>query len=104
MTCRSGCATKNHGSYAECLQASRVTIAATVTSSLQPMWSATKSDLAAYQSARRNGILPAGTSMQKVRDAEQASKLLGRPYNAESDPPANMIVNKTTARFVNTED
>jgi len=26
---------------------------------------------------------------------------LGRPYNADSDPPANMIVSKDTARFVN---
>jgi len=26
---------------------------------------------------------------------------LGRPYNADVDPPANMIVNKDVARFVN---
>lgn len=101
MACRSGCKSKDHGSYAECLQAAGVTVAATINSPLQPMYEATKTDLPAYQSARRNGIQPGGTSLEKVRAAEQASRLLGRPYNGEKDPPADMIVNKKTAKFVN---
>lgn len=99
--CRTGCKTKNHSSYAECLQAANPTINATATSGLSSMWSKTKSDLAAYETARRNGIQPEGTTVEKVRQAETASRHLGRPYDANTMPPASMIVNKNTARFVN---
>jgi hypothetical protein len=99
--CRSGCKTQNHRSYAACLQAANVTIAATVTSSANFLYDKTKKDLSAYQTARLNGIQPEGTTVEKVRAAEDASRLLGRAYNAEKDPPANMIVNKNTAKFVN---
>lgn len=101
--CRTGCKTKDHSSYAECLQAANPTINATVTSGLASMWSKTKSDLAAYETARRNGIQPEGTTVDKVRQAETASRRLGRPYDANTMPPASMIVNKNTARFVNAE-
>lgn len=104
MTCRSGCRTKDHRSYAQCLQAANVTVNATINSQLQGMWEKTKTDLSAYQTARANGIQPGGTSAEKVREAESASRMLGRPYNANTDPPANMIVNKNTARFVNASD
>ena len=67
------------------------------------VWSKTKADLAAYETARRNGIQPENTTVEKVREAEHASRMLGRPYNADTMPPANMIVNKNTARFVNAE-
>ena len=39
--------------------------------------------------------------MNKVREAESASRALGRPYNANVDPPAKMVVNKNTAKFLN---
>jgi len=101
VDCRSGCKTKDHDSYAECLLAANVTIAATVTSPANFLYDKTKKDLSAYQTARLNGIQPESTTVEKVREAEQASRHLGRAYNAEKDPPANMIVNKNTARFVN---
>lgn len=104
MNCRSGCKTKNHTSYAQCLQAARVTVTATINSPLQGVWDKTKTDLAAYEAARRNGIQPGGTSKEKVLQAERASRALGRPYNADVDPPANLIVNKNTARFVKAGD
>jgi hypothetical protein len=66
-----------------------------------PFTSDVKKELSAYRSARANGIQPEGTTMNKVKEAESASRALGRPYNADVDPPANMIVNKNTARFVN---
>lgn len=103
MNCRTGCRTKDHASYADCLRAANPTINATATSNLSSVWSKTKTDLAAYEAARRNGIQPGGTTKEKVLQAENASRALGRPYNANSDPPANMIVNKNTARFVNAE-
>lgn len=68
------------------------------------MWSKTKRDLAAYKTARANGIQPEGTTVEKVREAEAATRRLGRPYDANTMPPANMIVNKNTARFVNASD
>lgn len=102
--CRSGCIEQNHESYAECLQSANVRTAATINSNLALAWDTTKKELSAYRSARANGIQPAGTSMAKIRDAENASKMLGRPYNSETMPPANMIVSKNTAKFVNTED
>lgn len=102
--CRSGCQTKDHDSYAECLIAANVTINATTVSPLKSMYEKTKTDLSAYGTARRNGIQPEGTTVEKVRQAENASRSLGRPYNANVDPPASMIVNKNAARFVNATD
>jgi hypothetical protein len=102
--CRTGCATKDHDSYADCLIAANVTVNATAISPLKSMYERTKTDLTAYGSARRNGIQPEGTTVEKVRQAETASRALGRPYNANVDPPASMIVNKNAARFVNATD
>jgi len=68
------------------------------------MWSKTKRDLAAYRTARANGIQPEGTTIEKVREAETATRRLGRPYDANTMPPANLIVNKNAARFVNASD
>jgi hypothetical protein len=68
---------------------------------MQPAYETTKKELPAYLTARKNGIQPEGTSIEKVKRAEEATRLLGRPYNAEKDPPAKMIVNKKTARFTN---
>ena len=104
MNCRSGCKTQNHSSYSECLRAANVTVTAVINSPLQSMFEGTKKDLSAYETARRNGIQPEGTSLDKVRAAETASRRLGRPYDANTDPPASMIVNKNTARFVNASD
>jgi hypothetical protein len=101
MNCRTGCKTQNHSSWAECARAANVTIAATLTSPASFLFDKTKKDLSAYRTARLNGIQPEGTTVEKVRAAEQASRHLGRAYNAEKDPPASMIVNKNTAKFVN---
>lgn len=99
--CRSGCREQNHDSYAECLLAANVTVNSVINSPLQGVWEKTKGDLAAYRVARANGIQPESTTVAKVREAEAATKKLGRPYNAQTDPPAHMIVNKKTAKFVN---
>jgi hypothetical protein len=52
-------------------------------------------ELQAYRDARRQGIQPAGTTMEKIVAAEQASENLGRAYNAEKDPNAKHIDKKT---------
>lgn len=101
MSCRSGCRTKDHSTYAECLRSATPQVAGVINSPNQWMFEETKRDLSAYAQARREGIQPGGTSVAKVREAERASKLLGRPYDGSVDPPANMIVSKNTAKFVN---
>ena len=57
-------------------------------------------ELEAYRDARRQGIQPAGTTMDKIVAAEQASENLGRAYNAEKDPNAKSI-DKRTANAIN---
>lgn len=99
--CREGCRTKDHASYADCLQSANIAVQATINSPLQRMYDATKSDLTAYRSARRNGIQPEGTTQDKVDAAVEATRKLGRPYDAGTDPPTNLIVNKKSAEFVN---
>ena len=101
MTCRSGCASKDHGSYAECLRAASIKVDAVINSKNQWMFEETKKDMRAYEGAKANGISPGGTSMAKVKQAQDATKLLGRPYDASADPPADLIVNKKTAKFAN---
>ena len=98
MNCRSGCKTKDHETYAQCLSAANIRTAATMNN---PFSSDVKRELSAYRTARVNGIQPEGTTMNKVREAESASRALGRPYNANVDPPAKMVVNKNTAKFLN---
>ena len=101
MACRTNCATQDHGSFGACARAANIKINAVMVSPQRSMFDQTKMELSAYDAARRNGIQPEGTTINKVREAENASRALGRPYNADTDPPANMIVNKNTARFVN---
>jgi hypothetical protein len=57
-------------------------------------------ELARYKEARRQGIQPAGTTMDKIIAAEKASENLGRAYNAEKDPNAKSI-DKATANAIN---
>jgi len=100
--CREGCYEKNHNSYSECLQGAGILMSASINSPLAALHDVTRKELTAYQNARSNGIQPEGTSMEKIRAAESASKNLGRAYNADVDPPARMITNKTVGSFVKT--
>lgn len=54
-------------------------------------------ELDAYAAAVKQGIQPAGTTMDKIQQAVKASDTLGRPYNAEKMPPAKHINNKSAA-------
>lgn len=57
------------------------------------------SELAAYKSAREQGIQPAGTSMKKVQEAIEASEKLGRPYDA-GKMPKPVHINKKSAEVM----
>lgn len=100
MACRTGCYTKDHASWAECARSANVTVAATTNSANKAGFDQTKRDLAAYKQVRADGIQPEGTTMDKIVAAKSATTNLGRPYNANVDPPASMISNKKAANFV----
>ena len=101
MACRTNCATQDHGSFGACARAANIKVNAVMVSPQRSMFDQTKMELSAYDAARRNGIQPEGTTINKVKEAESASRALGRPYNADVDPPASMIATKNAARFVN---
>lgn len=99
MACRSGCKTQDHASWGECARAANLR-----TSQIAPHnqggYDLTKKELAAYRAARRDGIQPEGTTMDKISAARRATENMKRPYNADVDPPASMIVNKKAGDFV----
>lgn len=76
MACRTGCKTKDHASYAECLRAGRIQAA--------PVWTNSKaihSELAAYAAARKEGIQPASTRRHDIEHAVQRSNEVGYAYD-----------------------
>lgn len=88
-TCTSGCKTKDHRSYAECLQDKGVkTYLASPSKGLdgtaQKKWDA---ELDAYRSARRQGIQPASTRLESIRTAVDASDARGEAYDASGEVP-----------------
>lgn len=100
MACRSGCKTQDHRSYAECAKAANIRVTAIATSRNRDGYEQTKKELRAYREARSAGIQPEGTSMDKIESAKKATAAMGRPYNANTDPPASMITTKKAAKFV----
>ena len=57
-------------------------------------------EMDAYKEARRQGIQPGGTTMQKIEAAHKASVALGKPYNGNSMPSAEKIT-PTLAKTMN---
>jgi hypothetical protein len=83
MTCRSGCATQDHRSYAECLRDSVIRVAYTNSAN---GWDYTKqkkweSELGAYKQARQEGIQPTGTTRREIDRAKRLSDAAQRPYD-----------------------
>lgn len=83
MACRTGCLTKDHSSWGECMRASNIQMNAGDAMSGKPMtnkqWDG---ELQAYRDARAQGIQPAGTSMRKIREAVEISNKTGVAYQA----------------------
>jgi hypothetical protein len=77
MACRTGCKTKDHGSYAECCRDGTAQVA--------PMWTNSKtihSELASYADARKQGVQPVGTKPHQVEAAMRVSEAMGKPFDA----------------------
>ena len=100
MACRTGCKTKDHTSWAECARDAGIRTSIIATSSNRDGFEQTNRDLKAYREARSEGIQPEGTTMDKIVAAKAATANMGRPYNANIDPPASMIVNRKAGEFV----
>ena len=66
----------------------------TATSYTQKKWD---KELQAYRDARSQGIQPAGTTMQHINEARDASDKLGVAYNAEAMPAAPKITKQTAS-------
>lgn len=82
--CTSGCRTKDHASYAECLKdkgvgAVGVDISKGHEASRQKKWDR---ELDAYADARRQGVQPAGTKMRDVDAAMAISNETGKAFDA----------------------
>lgn len=99
MACRTGCKTKNHASWGECARAADLKVSA-IAPHNQEGYDRTKKELAAYRAARRDGIQPEGTTMDKIQAARRATENMKRPYDANVDPPASMVVNKKAGEFI----
>lgn len=84
MHCRTGCRTKDHQSYAECLRAGAPSVMYANSANNRDYTAQKKWDreLDAYRAARAEGLQPAGTSMKKVEDAKRISDLTGTAFRA----------------------
>ena len=79
--CRTGCSTKDHKTYAECLQDSNlhVNTGDAGRGTPQKKWDG---ELAAYKKARAQGIQPAGTTIKAVEDAMKKSDKAAKAFDA----------------------
>lgn len=87
--CTSGCRTKNHASYGECLRSKGV--AATGLESTHPSFATDRQkawdkELDRYEAAVKQGIQPASTQTKHIIAAEEVSQQLGVPFKADAPP------------------
>lgn len=84
MTCRSGCLTKDHASWGDCLRASNIQMNSGDANGnvVSSGWTNKKwnNELSLYRQARAQGIQPDGTSTAKVRAAIDISNKTGVAY------------------------
>lgn len=87
MACATGCPTQDHQTYGECMRSKGVKVAYCASAvghdyTKQKRWDA---DLAAYKSAREQGIQPAGTNREAVDRAHRLSDAAGVAWNAGAE-------------------
>jgi hypothetical protein len=85
LKCRSGCKTKDHYSWGECLQAAEVGVYHVAVSkgfdgTTQKKWDR---ELDAYKAARKEGIKPDGTKHKKIDEARRLSDAAGAAYGRD---------------------
>ena len=86
--CSSGCQTRDHRTYGECMRAKAVRPVALgsihgegFSLDRQKAWD---KELSEYRDACRQGIQPATTNLKDIRKALDASDAMGKPYRADA--------------------
>ena len=81
--CTSGCRTRDHESYGQCLRSKRAAVMGLESTgndyTTQKKWDR---DLDEYRKVRAEGIQPASTNRQSVEDAKILSDVAGQAYQA----------------------
>lgn len=90
MACRSGCPTKDHGSYGECLRAANAKVAFGVQARRY-----NDNELAEYRQLRSEGIQPMGTTRTALDQAKAMSDRYGGAFNAETGLVSDKIPTRT---------
>ena len=74
--CTSGCKTKDHASYGECLRSNTPNVRNSTqsTSGLYSMERHNALEINEYKAARAQGIQPAGTKLHQIREAVAQSQ------------------------------
>lgn len=85
MTCRSGCRTQDHATYADCcldagLRTYLVRASKGEDGTAQKKWDR---ELESYYSARKEGIRPDGTTTAKIDAAKRRSDAAGAAYGRD---------------------
>lgn len=82
--CSSGCKTRDHSSWGECVRAKNAKVAycgiGGGDATAQKRWD---NELAAYRAARAEGVEPTGTTMPKIRAALEASDKAGAAFGRD---------------------
>lgn len=94
--CRSGCLTQDHASWGECARAANLRVAwlSSTHGMSRAADRATTKELYEYRDLRAQGIQPAGTGRRHIEDAKRISDETGKPYNAEKNPPGQLLTDK----------
>lgn len=85
MACRSGCKTKDHESWGECLRAAEVrtyhvAVSKGFDATAQKKWDA---ELEGFRKATKEGIKPDGTKWKKIDEARRLSDKVGAAYGRD---------------------
>jgi hypothetical protein len=81
--CTSGCKTKSHLTYGECLRSKSVSAIGYKISLGQDDLNRSDRELSAFRDAVNQGVMPDGTTKQKVEDAMILSNEVGAAYGED---------------------
>lgn len=78
MACSSSCLTQDHGTFGACMRAKNLQLNPNLSNTgASKAWDR---ELQAYRDARSQGIQPSGTTMKKIREAEEISQKTGQAF------------------------
>jgi hypothetical protein len=92
--CTSGCRTKDHATWGECMRSKRMLVGAMDPGHVKK-WDG---ELYDYRDLRAQGIQPAGTTRMHIEAAKEISDNMGRPYNADELSPTEAVKNDRIER------